>query len=261
VAGLASRRAGVLLLERGFVKPAELAVLARRRAEEIAFALFVSGRPYRFTPGDRVPADERLALERSTLALAVEGVRRRWQREQVDRVLGGPATLLAPSPRPPPLADLALSPDEARVVELADGLRTLDELVTGGPLDPLSSRQVLAALVEVGALEVRVLAPREAEAAPAPARDIDLARIEEKLDQVRRADYFVILGLGRGSTPYEIREAADRLLASVSPEQFAGVASDGLPAKLDEIRQVVADARDVLADDALRAEYLTGLGE
>ncbi len=33
------------------------------------------------------------------------------------------------------------------------------------------------------------------------------------------------------------------------------------PARLEEIQRVVADDRDVLADDGLRAEYLRGLGE
>jgi len=258
-AGLASRRVGVLLLERGFLKPTELAFLARRRAEEIAFALFASGAPYRFLAGERVPADERLGLDRGTLALAVEGVRRRWEAARLDAVLGGAGTLLAPSARAPPEAELALSTEESRVVELADGLRTLDEIVAGGPLDPLSSRQTLAALVEVGALEVKILAPA---GAPAPGSgSIDLARVDEKLDQVRRADYFAILGLGRAATAYEIREASGRLLSDLAPERFDGVPAEGLVAKLDEIRQVISEARDILADDALRAEYLAGLGE
>jgi CheY-like chemotaxis protein len=258
-AGLASRRIGILLLERGFLKPTELALLARRRAEEVVFATFSAQAPYRLTLDERVPPDERLALERRPLALAVEGVRRRWAAERLDAVLGGAATLLEPAPRPPSQTDLGLSPDEARVAELADGLRTLEEIVADAAVDPLSARQVLAALVEVGALQVKILAPREAPA-PEPST-IDLARIYAKLDQVRRADYFAILGLGRACTPYEVREAAARLFAELDPERFAGVTAEGLGAKLDEITRVVREARDVLSDDALRAEYVSALGD
>ncbi len=258
-AGLASRRVGVLLLERGFLKPTELASLARRSAEEIAFALFAEDAPYRFEQAVRVPTDERLALERSTLLLAVEGIRRRWGPPRLDAVLGSAGTLLAPAARASPVADLALSGEERRVAELADGLRTLDEIMADAPIDPVSTRQVLAALVEVGVLCIKILAPIGAPA-PSPG-SIDLARIDEKLDQVRRADYFVILGLGRACTPYEIREAAERLLSELTPERFDAVVADGLPAKLEEIRQVVEEARDILLDDVLRAEYLAGLGE
>ena len=91
---------------------------------------------------------------------------------------------------------------------------------------------------------------RPAAAAPTA---IDLARVREKHDQVRRADYFTILGIGRLCTPHEVREAAERLLAEFAPARFIGVREDGLPEALDEILRVVADAREVLADDRLRA--------
>jgi hypothetical protein len=258
-AGLASRRVGALLLERGFLKPTELALLARRHAEEIAFSLFTSEAGYRFEPDERVPADERLALDRGTLALAIEGVRRRWVAPQLEAVLGGAATLLAPAAQPPPVADLALSAEERRVLELADGLRTIDEILVGTPLDAFSTRQVLAGLVEVGALQVKIRGLHEAAASP-PAGSIDLLRIDEKLEQVRRADYFTILGLGRACTVYEIREAAERLLSGLREGPFDSSAP-GLAGKLEEIRSVLEEARDILSDDGLRGAYLASLGD
>ncbi|WP_242346483.1 DUF4388 domain-containing protein [Anaeromyxobacter terrae] len=258
-AALPSRRAALLLLERGFLKPTELTSLVRRRAEEVVFGVFAdqAGR-FRWAAA-HVPSEERIALERGSLALAVEGVRRRWLAARVDEVLGGPGTLLVPAEGAPALADLGLSPEERRAVSLADGLRTLDEIVAASPLDALSTRQVLAALVLVEALRVRVLQGGRPAAAATAA--IDVARIHEKLDQVRRADYFTILGLGRLCTPHEVREAAERLSAELTAARHAGLRGEGLPAALDEILTVVADAREVLADDRLRAEYLGGLGE
>jgi hypothetical protein len=257
-ATLPTRRAAVVLLERGFLKPAELTGLVRRHTEEVAFGTFGdAGAGFRWVAAE-VPPDERTALERTTLQLAVEGVRRRWLEPQCEAVLGGDATLLAPVAGGPSAADLALSPDERRAVALADGLRTLDEIVAASPLDALSTRQVLAALVMVGALAVR-LHQGGRTAGPA-AEAIDLARVREKHDQVRRADYFTILGVGRLCTPHEVREAADRLLAELDPARFQAVREEGLPERLDEIRRVIDDAREVLADDRLRGEYLRGLG-
>ncbi|ABC80501.1 hypothetical protein Adeh_0726 [Anaeromyxobacter dehalogenans 2CP-C] len=257
-AALPTRRAALLLLERGFLKPTELTGLARRRTEEVVSGVFADGAARFRWVAQAVPADERTALERGPLALAVEGVRRRWRAAEVEALLGGPGTLLAPAEGAPDEAELGLSPEERRVVALADGLRTLDEIVQASPLDGLSTRQALAALVAVGALSVRLLQSGR----PVPASDaIDLARVREKLDQVRRADYFTVLGVGRLCTPHEVREAADRLAAELHPERFAALRDPALTEALQEIQQVVLDARDVLADDRLRQEYLRGLGD
>jgi CheY-like chemotaxis protein len=256
---LSPRRTALLLVERGFVKPTELTTLVRRRTEEVVFGAFSDpAARFRWAAAE-IPDDERIALERSTLALAVEGVRRRWLAARVDAVLGGAGTLLAPLAAGPPVEDLGLSAQERRAVALADGLRTVDEIVAASPLDPLSTRQVLAALVLVGSLVVRVFQGGRPAAAAAEA--IDLARVREKLEQARRADYFTVLGVSRLCTPHEVREAAARLTAEFDPRRYEEVREEGLEARLEEILDVIDDAREILADDGLRAEYLRGLGD
>jgi hypothetical protein len=256
---LSARRAALLLLERGFLKPTELTALVRRRMEEVVFGAFADpDARFRWASAEVAP-DERTGLERTTLALAVEGVRRRWRKAQVESVLGGPGTLLVPVSAGPSPADLALSQDERRTVALADGLRTLDEILAASPLDPLSAGQVLAALVLVGSLAVRVFQGGRPAAAATVA--IDLARVRDKLDQVRRADYFTILGVGRLCTPHEVRQSAERLAAEFDPHRYRDVREDGLGERLGEILRVLADAREILVDDRLREEYLRGLGD
>ena len=58
-----------------------------------------------------------------------------------------------------------------------------------------------------------------------------------------------------------MREAAARLSAEFDPRRYQGVREDGLEARLEEILDVIDDAREILADDGLRAEYLRGLGD
>jgi hypothetical protein len=257
LASLPTRRAALALVERGYLKPSELTPLVRHRTEQVVFATFgESGARYRWIP-EHVPADERIAPDRPPLALAVEGVRRRWLRPRTEELLGGPASLLAPLPGGPGPAELGLSPEERRALALADGLRTLDEVLAESPLDPLSTSQLLAAAVLTGALTVRVIHAGRPAAQVAAA--IDLARVKEKLEQVRRSDYFSILGVSRVGTPHEVREAATRLLAEFEPSRYQGAREEGLAARLEEIRSVVADAREVLSDDRLRAEYVRGL--
>jgi hypothetical protein len=257
VAGLATRRAAVLLVDRGYLKSGELTSLVRARTEEVVFGIF--GEPagrFRWV-ADLVPSDERTSLDRPPLALAVEGVRRRWLAPRTEAVLGGPATLVTPVHGGPGAEELGLLPQERRALAIADGLRTLDEVLAASPLDTLSTRQLLAALVLVGAVGVKVV--QAGRPAAQVATGIDLARVKEKLEQVRRADYFTILGLGGAATPHEVRSAAERLTAEFQPERFRGHQEEGLPARLEEIRRVVADAREVLSDPFLREEYQRGL--
>lgn len=258
IAGQVSRRAAMALLDRGLLKPVELTALVRRRTEEVLFALFDEEKaPFRYEPA-RVPPDERIALERGSPRLAMEGVRRKWQQARLEAVLGGAATLLAPSSRALPPDELGLGPPEQRLLQLADGLRTLDEILDSSPLPPLETRQVLAGLLMVGALSLRF---HGSAGKGQQSETIDLARVREKLDQVRRADYFAILGLSRHCTPYEVREAADRLAAEFDPGRYAAYREPGLREHLDEIGSVLSQAREILSEDRLRAEYLAGLGE
>jgi hypothetical protein len=256
--GLASRRAAVLLVDRGYLKPGELTSLVRARTEEVAFGAFAEVNARFRWVTDAVPSDERISLDRPPLALAVEGVRRRWLAPRTEVVLGGPATLVAPVRDGPTAEELGLLPAERRALSSADGLRTLDEVLAASPLDALSTRQLLAALVLVGALLVKVV--QAGRPAVQVSAGIDLARVKEKLEQVRRADYFTILGLGPVATPHEVRAFAERLTAEFQPERYRGHEEEGLPARLEEIRRVVADAREVLADPFLREEYQRGLG-
>jgi CheY-like chemotaxis protein len=251
---LGPRSVGALLVERGLVDAAELEGLLRRRAEEVASALFSGDVPYDFTDGDPVPPEERIAPERGTLALAVEGARRRWGAAPVDAVLGEPPILLVPGAHPAPADELSLSPAEARAVALADGLRSIEEIAAEAEVDLHALRPVLAALVEVGALQVRARA--EARQAPEP---LDAARLAEMEDRVRRADYFTVLGVRRDATRVEIDQAADRLLAELATARRGAAPAPDVC--LADIRQVLQDARDVLLDDALRSAYLAALAE
>jgi CheY-like chemotaxis protein len=256
-AGLSSRRAAVLLVDRGYLKSGELTSLVRARTEEVVFGIFAEVNARFRWVADPVPFDERISLDRPPLALAVEGVRRRWLAPRLEAILGGPATLVTPVHGGPTADELGLLPDERRALASADGLRTLDEVLAASPLDALSTRQLLAALVLIGVLGVKVV--QAGRPAAQVSAGIDLARVKEKLEQVRRADYFTNLGLGRVATPHEVRAAAERLTAEFQAERYRGNQEEGLPARLEEIRRVVADAREVLADPFLREEYERGL--
>ena len=251
-AGLGSRTVGVLLLQEGLVETSDLSALAGSRAQEIVGAILEGLAAHRFAPGAVVPASERVVIGGGTLALCVEGIRRRWGAPRIEARLGGGDTLLAPGDGTGVLGAMNLGPDEVLLASRADGVRTLDELLEASRLASAEGRALLTALVELGVLAVAQRA--EPGTSRSRAAAADLARVEERLALVRYADYFEILGVGRDSSRREIGVAADRLLLGFAPERFPGAPAD-VTGKLGEIRTVVAQARAVLCDDRLRSDY------
>ena len=154
----------------------------------------------------------------------------------------------------------------ARELARQIGTRHIPLILLGaGDMDGIVA-EVVPRPIQSVALERAVWAAlgRKATAAPAPLPDARLAAAElcirEKLELVRRANYFAILGLGRSCTGHEVREASERLLSDLKVERFDPV-TPGLAADVREIRRVLEEARDVLSDDALRAEYRASLGD
>jgi preprotein translocase subunit Sec63 len=95
--------------------------------------------------------------------------------------------------------------------------------------------------------------------APERARSAGPVDLERLLTLARSSDYFSVLGLPRSASGAEVHERAAQLLfdlEAVRPAPGGGPRSD-----LQEVRQVVLDAREVLADDDLRAAYLKGIGD
>ncbi|MFL5299782.1 MAG: hypothetical protein ACJ79R_05515, partial [Anaeromyxobacteraceae bacterium] len=124
---------------------------------------------------------------------------------------------------------------------------------------------------DAGAAEMRALLEAEAELRRSSAaldaerrraieeeerrRAAALAWVAAKLEQVRRSDYFAILDLAPEATTDEIREATRRILSEAAADRFGPDLPEGLTGELGELREVVSEAGEVLADPELRARY------
>jgi DNA-binding response OmpR family regulator len=72
---------------------------------------------------------------------------------------------------------------------------------------------------------------------------------------VEEGDYFEILGVGRDATTDDVQRAYDGIARELAPDAIEPALATELGEKLDAIREVVGEARRVLADDALRPRY------
>ncbi len=255
-----ARRLALQMVELGYIRPSEMYPLVRKRVQEIAWSVFLDDQsPYLYTP-ESPPAEERVVLPMHPWAVVTDGVKRKLSAERLWAKLGGPATLLRPKGQIE-LDYFGLPAREKRLAAMVDGLRTLEEILFEGGLEEQAALKVLYSLVVAGAVEIAVLGQAARARSPQEAARLDLSRVSEKYNQILGGDYFQILGLRRDATSYEVHEAYERLVREFDPDRFLGIEDGGLIGKLKEIGRSLAEAADVLVDDAVRAEYARSLAD
>ena len=88
-----------------------------------------------------------------------------------------------------------------------------------------------------------------------PAADDRRAALLARYALVEEGDYFEILGVSRDATADDVQRAYDRIARELDPRAISPVLAGELGAKLDAIREVVAEALRVLGDKRLRPRY------
>jgi hypothetical protein len=286
----AERRLGAVLVERGFIKPTELAVIVRRHFEEIIYSAFAwEDGEWSLAPGQ--PNQEIVLLDEHPAAIILAGVRRKYGAARLARCLGGGAQVFKRSTGHDDdlLPRMAMTTEERALVELFDGVRTLEEVralsgareevVAGlawslsvlGQLDRVSPHVVSPDVVATLGLEP----PR----APAAARNGAgfhetersvvvaersrvgagraevRARILARHALVEEGDYFEVLDLPRGAGVDEVRRAHAALTRAFAPTSLDGVLVAELGAELRAIRAVLDEALRVLGETDMRVRY------
>ncbi len=256
------RRIGAFLVNEGYLRPDELFTAVRGQLEELIFSLFEWDEGSYAYVAEHVDDDDRVTLERDPRAIVTEGIRRKYLLPRAVQKLGSPSSLLTrtdPEGRIDSDA-LGLTPDERQIARLVDGTRNIDDIVFSSGLGALRVYHVLAALCATGYAEVAVRGIEGINLSGATDLDgIDRQRILERVEQVRQADYFQILGVSRGATTYEVEAAFERITRELAPPRLSPAVRASLKNEIDEIERVLEDARDVLRDQRMREAYARNL--
>jgi hypothetical protein len=274
----AERRLGAILVERGFIKPSELALIVRRHFEEIIFSAFAwEDGEWALAPGQ--PNQEIVLLDEHPAALILAGVRRKYGAARLARCLGGGAQVFRRSSGRADdlLPRMAMTIEERAIVELFDGVRTLDEIgalagareevVAGlawalsvlGQLDRVSPHVVepppVSAHNGAGFHEVERSVVVSERARVGAGRAEVRARILARHALVDEGDYFEILDLPRDAGQEEVRRAHANLARAFAPTSLDGVLVAELGAELRAIRAVLDEALRVLGEPRMRELY------
>lgn len=256
------RKICTYLVSEGHLKPQELFASVRGHLKDVVYGLFEWEQGTYVYAEELVDEDDRVALDVDMRFLIVEGIRRKYLMPRLLTLIGSPSSLLAfragVEPMDAATADaLGLQPKERRLAKLIDGTRSVEDLVFSTGLAVEQVFQLLAALLAMDILEIRVrgIEGFDEDGQVGAGESIDRERIEEKLEQVRKLNYFQILGVAATATAYEVDRAYERAMFEFDPSHFSSGIQNELSEELREIGNVLEEARLVLRDDKLRVSY------
>jgi hypothetical protein len=147
------KRQGTILTEMNVLEPRELFVALRDQIQEIVWSVFSwdSGR-VTFTPG-RDKHREFVKIQVPVPQAIMQGVAMMADPKTLVARLGAKTTLLERTSQE--LEKLVLSPDEQRLLDQADGKRTLFELVNTPPLPATTNARILYAFFALQLIAVK----------------------------------------------------------------------------------------------------------
>jgi hypothetical protein len=262
------RRMGEILVDFGYLKRRELLPAVRRHVEDIVYSLFGWERGHYQITTDPQPSAERIRLSRHPAALVLEGIRRKYDRTTLERLLGPPSTVIEVADRERlggiiNLGDLAQ--EERSALAAFDGQSDLATVARVGGVDLADVLPLAWGLVTLGLAAARRTDTEVPDESTALVGESDVAidreRVRARWQLVTEADYFALLGVRRDATAFEIRRAYQAARRDFAADGFPTDLRRELAQELDDIANVLDEAFRVLRDDRLRVTYLSNLIE
>ncbi|HEY4175896.1 MAG TPA: DUF4388 domain-containing protein [Kofleriaceae bacterium] len=262
------RRIGEILVDLGYLKRRELLPAVRRHVEDIVYSLFGWDRgTYHIIP-ETAASVERIRLSRHPAALILEGVRRKWDRASLERLIGSASTVIEVPDREKlggiiNLNDLA--PEERAALAAFDGQSDLAAVARTANVDVTDILPLAWGLCILGLASARRTDTEVHDESSALVGETDIAidreRVRARWQLVSEADYFALLGVRRDATGFEIRRAYQAARRDFAADGFPNDLRRELAQELDDIAHVLDEAFRVLRDDRLRLTYLSNLIE
>lgn len=266
------RRAGAVLLDRGWIKPAELIPTVRLHLEDLVYAIFaLEEGTFRFDEEQPLP-EEIVYLDTKPAALLLEGVRRKYTPSRIIRLAGSESII----PVKPPdadeglLAGAELSGRDWRIIDAMDGRTSITQVAETLNAPPhvvwslawglsclglVKLQYRAAAPVVDNRLTDKLPEPPMAPAAEEPPFELDAERVLSRHALVREGDYFACLGADPQASAHELRRAYDQARAQFDPASLNPAVCAEYFVELAEIREVIEEAYSVLRDVELREAY------
>lgn len=263
------KKQGAVLVELGFINPSGLVEGVKYQVKEIILSLFaVRTASFWFDEGP-LPAADIIPLQVSIGNLILEGLRKLdWQVAR--KSLPPPTTVVNLSSDPSVLFQKAdLTADEAAVLSLVDGKRSIEEICARsgiGDFNTLKAIQLLLSLkmAETGVTKtdeeirlVREAVGRQAAAAakPAPEEVASREQVRKAFEEMHYLNHYQVLGVQKTATASEIKKAYFHLAKLYHPDRHFEADMQDMKEKLEALFARIHDAYETLGNPAKRGEY------
>jgi DNA-binding response OmpR family regulator/tetratricopeptide (TPR) repeat protein len=231
------RQQGTVLIEMGVISPHDLVVGLELQLRTKLMDVFTWTRgEFLFKSEARVPS-EVIRLDVSNATLIADGVRKTWGEKRLKGALRPYMERYIASNPDPELRfqELSLEPEEQALLDNIDGTRTLRELLASSPLPSRRAMGVAYVLLVTGVVQSqskRHEQPMEREIAPPVAKPSTAseASVRERLaGQLlfwQKQNAFGVLGVSKGSTDAEVKQAYASLAREYHVDRFRHFSAD-----------------------------------
>jgi hypothetical protein len=246
------------LRSEGYLRDAEVIPLLQKHAEEIALAAFAApDSSCRLKRGEKPPALTATASTKSSLELMSEAMRTRFPPELMLERIGGLGAIPVRLEQQLSESLPGLSEGDRQLFASIDGMASVQTLLQAAGVD---QSRALSLLFMVKSLKLLDFVTTEAPPEPSPSRpELEVERLNSKLEQAQEADYFSILGISRSAGAEEVRRTFELLSAQFDPLRFAGHPDPAIVDKATELQGLLREAFQALRDDTLRESYARNL--
>ena len=254
------RRLGTILVELGALEPEDLIGVVEHHVKEILLDVFTWGTGEYELVMTEPGQDDVVALNLSTEALILEGIRRTRAWSRIFRGIGGDIeSIPVPTGNTEALLRIELTEEEQEVLSHVNGRATIEQICQVSYLSNLDTCRVLWALGVLGV--VRRGKPGEAaareEGIASRERELDVESIVERFNQMLNRIYSFL----QGRVGDDVNAFMDEALARIAGQYellFYGV--DLKPYGRADYDQMLANVADLPPDERRRL-MLAGLNE
>ena len=249
------KRQGTVLVELGYLTPAELIWSVRYQVENIILNLFNLDEGTFIFEDNPLPIEEIITLKLSTGNLIYHGIKSIKDIEKISRNCPPVNSVLYYSSNPLNLfQEITLDDRERKLLSLIDGNRTIQDIIVMSPLDESETLKTIYALYNTQIIEViekGIIKPsvvqEEILKEPEPEIDSVIAdKIEKLYRDYKSLGYHGVLDISRKASLDEIKSAYYKKAKEFHPDMHLHFQSDSLKEKLNTIFAYINEAYRVL---------------
>lgn len=248
-------RLGESLMKEGLLSEDDLYAGLRYQMREITLNIFpfFDGK-FRFQERGKF-AEEEFKSEITIPDLIEEGIRRMKYHPKLEKFM----VKKVPFPKSEDFID-RLTGEERKIIDTIDGSSSAEDLFRSGDFEPKFFWKSLYLsyclnIIDIMDPEKVPVKKEKAEKATFEVKDKKLAEVIAMSEQLSTMDYYQILNIPEGSSPYHIKSSYFRLSREYHPGCFSKDLPSDIKDKIEDVFGHITRAYDTLGDEKKKQEY------